>query len=54
MALNKSPNWLDFYNNLTTNEAVNKQMDQLTNLFARQVNDADFIRNLKENPGSFL
>jgi hypothetical protein len=29
-------------------------MDQLSNLFSCQVPDADFIQNLKENPGSFM
>jgi hypothetical protein len=54
MTSNKSPNWLSFYRDLPTNDPVNKQMEQLSNLFSRQVNDQDFIRNLKENQGSFI
>ncbi len=29
-------------------------MEQFSNLFSHQAPEADFIRNLKENPGSFL
>jgi hypothetical protein len=54
MTSNKSPNWLAFYRDLPTNDPVNKQMEQLSNLFSRQVNDLDFIQNLKENQGSFI
>jgi hypothetical protein len=54
MTSNKSPNWLEFYKDLPKNEPVNKQMEQLSNLFSHQVNDKDFIRNLKENSWSFI
>ncbi len=54
MSLSKESNWLDFYKNLTSNKQVILQMEQLSNLFSHQVSEADFIQNLKENPGSFI
>jgi hypothetical protein len=50
----KSNNWLEFYKDLASNNQVNLQMEQLASLFAPNVSNEDFIRNLKENPGSFV
>ncbi len=50
----KKKSWLEFYKSLTNYNLVNSQMDQLSGLFSHQVNDADLIQNLKEDPGSFL
>lgn len=54
MANIRKENWLEFYRNLPSNTQVNDQMEQFSNLFSWQVPEVDFIRNLKENPGSFI
>jgi hypothetical protein len=50
----KKTSWLEFYRSLSTNTQVDNQMDQLSALFSHQVSNNDFIKNLKENQGSFL
>ncbi len=50
----KKSTWLEFYKSLSTNAQVDGQMESIADLFSPQVSNADFIQNLKENPGSFL
>ncbi len=54
MTTMKKTSWLEFYESLSTNSRVDEHMDRLSTMISIQVSNIDFIKNLKENPGSFL